>query len=227
LKTLSCFPEKIVKFITAELVLALSYLHANGILYRDLKPGNILLDFDGHVCLADFGLSKEVLSMAAALHTACGTPTYSAPEVIEGSHYGKAVDWWSLGILVYQLLCGETPYKFEGDFRLFLKALYYKPVEYYSDVMSENAISLISAFLTLDPNMRLDDPDKIKRQPFFKGIDWDKLAVKALVSPIKIDKESVMRNLRGPLDEDFNQLARARPPPNRPLRTLSGFTFVY
>eukprot|EP01116_Phalansterium_solitarium_P024102 TRINITY_DN8717_c0_g2_i1.p1 TRINITY_DN8717_c0_g2~~TRINITY_DN8717_c0_g2_i1.p1 ORF type:complete len:755 (-),score=332.11 TRINITY_DN8717_c0_g2_i1:955-3219(-) len=227
LKTLGSFPEKIVKFITAELVLAISYLHANGILYRDLKPGNILLDFDGHICLADFGLSKEVLSMAAALHTACGTPTYSAPEVIEGSHYGKAIDWWSLGILMYQLLVGETPYRFEGDFRLFLKALYYKKVEYFSEVMSDNAINLIQQFLTLDPNDRLDEPDMIKRHPFFKGIDWDKLAVKALVSPIKIDKESVMRNLRGPLDEDFAALARARPPPNRPLRKLSGFTFVY
>jgi len=125
------FPEKVVQFIAAELVLAISYLHSCGIIYRDLKPQNILLDTDGHICLADFGLSKEVTqNIEVGLHTACGTPSYSAPEVLEGSPYGKSADYWSLGIVLYQFLCGKSPFEFDGDFAKLLRSIYSGEISY-------------------------------------------------------------------------------------------------
>lgn len=108
LKQVGRFPERIVQFIAAELILALSYLHDCGIIYRDMKPQNVLVDADGHVCLADFGLSKETNDNSSTLHTACGTPSYSAPEVLEGNPYSKSVDWWSFGICLYQFVVGKV-----------------------------------------------------------------------------------------------------------------------
>jgi len=186
LKRQERFSEKVVQFLIAELVLALDYLHSCGIIYRDLKPQNILLDRDGHVCLADFGLSKEVTASIEP-HTACGTPSYSAPEVLEGNPYGRGVDWWGLGIVMYQLLFGKTPFEFNGDFRALLQSITSGVIRYPLD-MSDNARSLIGGVLEKDSNNRLYDTDIMKRHPFFKGIDWEKLEVKKCVSPFKLPK---------------------------------------
>ena len=124
-------------------------------MHRDLKPQNILLDLDGHICLADFGLSKEVLQNAdTALHTACGTPTYSAPEVLDGSPYKKTIDYWSLGIVMFQFLVGKPPFEFDGDFAKLLNSIYSDEIYYPRAYISENAqlllqeVSLIECFLT-------------------------------------------------------------------------------
>jgi len=175
------FPEKVVQFIAAELVLAISYLHSCGIIYRDLKPQNILLDTDGHICLADFGLSKEVMqNIEVGLHTACGTPSYSAPEVLEGSPYGKSADYWSLGIVLYQFLCGKSPFEFDGDFAKLLRSIYSGDISYPRQIVSDNAHSFLEGLLCRDPRKRLDDPDVIKRHAFFRGIDFEKLEVKKI-----------------------------------------------
>jgi len=189
-KMCKTFPEKIVQFIAAELVLALNYLHKCGIIYRDLKPQNILLDLDGHLSLADFGLSKEVENLESALHTACGTPTYSAPEVLEGVEYSKSIDYWSLGIVLYQFLVGKPPYEFNGDFGKLLRSIEFDEVYFPKNLLSANSVSLLEGLLQKNPSKRLDDIDIIKRHPFFKAVDWDKLEVKKVPSPIKLTNSS-------------------------------------
>lgn len=95
------FPESFVKFYASELVLALKYLHDNGVAFRDLKPENVLLDLDGHIKLTDFGLAKEGIDLHEGADSWVGTPAYFAPEILQHRSYGMAVDWWALGILMY------------------------------------------------------------------------------------------------------------------------------
>jgi len=193
-KACKTFPEKIVQFIAAELVLALNYLHKCGVIYRDLKPQNILLDLDGHICLADFGLSKEVEDEEKMQHTACGTPTYSAPEVLEGSDYNKSIDYWSLGIVLYQLMVGRPPFEFNGDFGKLLRSIQYDEIYFPRNTLSPNAVSILEGLLEKEPSKRLDDIDIIKRHPYFKGLDWEKLEVKKLLSPIKLTTKGARKD---------------------------------
>ena len=103
------FKEKRVRFYAAEMVLALDFLHKNNIVYRDLKPQNIIIGYDGHVKLTDFGLSKKHFNQQQE-NTICGTIKYIAPEAISGKQYNHMVDWWSLGIIIYRMLTGKLPY---------------------------------------------------------------------------------------------------------------------
>uniref|UniRef100_A0A1I7W2Q8 Protein kinase domain-containing protein n=1 Tax=Loa loa TaxID=7209 RepID=A0A1I7W2Q8_LOALO len=110
LRNVQKFPVVTARFYACEVILALEYLHSKNIVYRDLKPENLMLTEIGHLKLTDFGFAKIVNDMT---NTLCGTPEYLAPEVIDGNGYNKAVDWWSLGILIYEMLAGRPP--FEGD----------------------------------------------------------------------------------------------------------------
>ena len=101
------FPTPVAKFYAAEVFLAIEYLHSLDIIYRDLKPENILLDKNGHIKLTDFGFAKEVQDVT---YTLCGTPDYIAPEVVATKPYNKSVDWWSFGILIFEMLTGYTPF---------------------------------------------------------------------------------------------------------------------
>lgn len=176
------FDEPRVRFYCAEIVLGLEYLHNTGVLYRDLKPENILLTGDGHICMTDFGISKEGLHTDDdRTATFCGTPEYLAPEVLEGVAYGKAVDWWSFGTLMYEMLNGLPPFYSQDVQQMYSKIMTAKLT--FPKNISEEAKSLIEQLLVRDPEKRLQDPAIIKKHPFFKEIDWDSLLAKEIKPP--------------------------------------------
>jgi len=188
------FDEKKAQFITAEVVIALDYLHSRGVIYRDLRPDNILLDVDGHVCLTDFGMSKIVSTKVTdtiKMQTFRGIPEYIAPEILEGQEYTQSVEWWSLGVVVYEMLLGFTPFEFEDqDLGKLIRAILNTRILYPIELVSHNARSLLEGFLQRNPKQRLDEIDEIKHHPFFNGIDWEKLSVKNIISPFKIELKS-------------------------------------
>jgi serine/threonine protein kinase len=179
-------PER-ARFYTAELVLALEYLHKLEIVYRDLKPENILIDQYGHICITDFGLCKEDMGAADETKTFCGTAEYLAPEVLKGDGYGKAVDWWSLGILLFEMLTGLPPF-YSDNTNLMYKKIMYSDLKFPAEV-PEAAQSLIEMLLQRNPAERLgtgeDGADKIKAHPYFEGINWEELYDRNVMPPWK------------------------------------------
>jgi len=212
--------------MACELILAIGYLHSCGIIYRDLKPQNVLIDTDGHICLADFGLSREVLNSDANLYTACGTPSYSAPEVLSGNAYNKSIDYYSLGVVLFELLTGKVPHRFNGDFTQLVYEISHIPINFPKEI-SERTKSFLQTLLEKDPSKRVDDVDVMKRHPFFKGLNWEKLEVKAVPSPLK-------KYLSGEYASNFESKYTSQDVPNihilsskEPLSDkVRGFTFV-
>jgi len=186
------FGEKAIKTVVAELVLALEHLHNCGIIYRDLKPENVLMDEEGHAVLTDFGLSKQLGDEEDRTATVCGTPVYLAPEVVKGQRYGKSVDWWSLGVVIYEMISGDNPF-YADDFREIIKLIKDNYIPYPKDTFSPEATTLLTGLLQRDPEKRLgcgpDGADEIKAQEWFKGIDWTALEVKKVPSTFKIEKK--------------------------------------
>ena len=178
------FSENKTRFYIAEIVLAIDHLHKNNILYRDLKPENILLDELGHIKLTDFGLSKIMNNIEKdKTYTICGTPIYVAPEVLTGQGYNKLVDWWSLGVLLYEFLAGYSPYK-EARIKIDIK-IYKKKLE-QDPLISDCAFDLIKKLCTFDVNKRIGkNVADIKNHSFFKEIDWIKLEKKEITPPYK------------------------------------------
>jgi len=171
-----------VKFYCAEIVMGLEYLHNSGVIYRDLKPENILLTDDGHICMTDFGISKQgLLAEDARTATFCGTPEYLAPEVLEGKGYTKAVDWWSFGTLMYEMLTGLPPFYSQDVQQMYFKIMHAK-LE-IPDTWDEATKGMILGLLERDSNKRLSDAAVIKSHAYFKGIDWDKILRKEVVPP--------------------------------------------
>jgi len=188
LKRQRVFNEKKVKFYAAELTLALRHLHDNNIVYRDLKPENVLLDAEGHVRITDFGLSRDNVSTPTGATTFCGTPEYLAPEMIlhrrTRSGYGKAVDWWSLGTLMYEMLTGLPPFYNKNIRRMCEQILKMDLVFTGRHVISPAAQSLIRGLLSKNPATRLQGA-AVQEHPFFEGIDWEKLYNRQLTPPFK------------------------------------------
>lgn len=180
--------------------MALEYLHAHQIIYRDLKPENLLLDRHGHLKITDFGFAKEVPDITWTL---CGTPDYLAPEVVSSKGYNKSVDWyvpllsqlrwaridchrWSLGILIFEMLCGFTPFWDSGS-----------PVKIYENILRgkvkyppylhDDAVDLLSQLITADLTKRLGNlhggPDDVKNHAWFAEVTWDRLARKDIDAP--------------------------------------------
>ena len=159
------------------MVAALSFLHERDIAYRDLKPENVLIDRSGHILLTDFGFAKVVPDDWRTF-TLCGTPDYSAPEVILNKGHGKAVDWWALGVLLYEMIAGIPPF-FDEDLRQCYKRILDGRITFPSGLFSPEAKSLITGLLQTDLSRRLgnqhDGVRGIMSHPFFKGVSWDDL----------------------------------------------------
>uniref|UniRef100_A0AAQ5XVG3 non-specific serine/threonine protein kinase n=1 Tax=Amphiprion ocellaris TaxID=80972 RepID=A0AAQ5XVG3_AMPOC len=146
------FSEERTRFYGAEIVSALDYLHSAKIVYRDLKLENLMLDKDGHIKITDFGLCKEGITDAATMKTFCGTPEYLAPEVLEDNDYGRAVDWWGLGVVTYEMMCGRLPFYNQDHEKLF-ELILMEDIK-FPRTLSADAKSLLSGLLIKDPNKR-------------------------------------------------------------------------
>ena len=170
------FDDERTRFYISELILALEFLHNNNIIYRDIKPENILIDKTGHIKLIDFGLSKIYKDNNDKMFTICGTPFYLAPEIIEKKGYNNSVDWWSLGSLMYEMLSGNPPFKIEGSNIYSIN--FNEPLK-MDNCFSEEAKDLINKLLNIDPNKRLgygkNGVEELKGHPYFKDINWEKL----------------------------------------------------
>lgn len=181
------FTEEDVKFYLAELALALDHLHGLGVIYRDLKPENILLDEEGHIKITDFGLSKEAIDHDKRAYSFCGTIEYMAPEVVNRRGHTQSADWWSFGVLMFEMLTGSLP--FQGKDRKETMALVLKAKLGMPQFLSPEAQSLLRALFKRNPCNRLgagsDGVEEIKRHPFFATVDWNKLYRKEIKPPFK------------------------------------------
>ncbi|XP_056135358.1 ribosomal protein S6 kinase alpha-2 [Lampris incognitus] len=181
------FTEEDVKFYLAELALALDHLHSLGIIYRDLKPENILLDEEGHIKITDFGLSKEAIENDKRAYSFCGTIEYMAPEVVNRRGHTQSADWWSFGVLMFEMLTGSLP--FQGKDRKETMALILKAKLGMPQFLSPEVQSLLRALFKRNPANRLgagpDGVEEIKRHRFFATIDWNKLYRREVRPPFK------------------------------------------
>uniref|UniRef100_A0A8C3Q0F3 non-specific serine/threonine protein kinase n=1 Tax=Chrysolophus pictus TaxID=9089 RepID=A0A8C3Q0F3_CHRPC len=181
------FTEDDVKFYLAELALALDHLHSLGIIYRDLKPENILLDEEGHIKLTDFGLSKESIDHEKKAYSFCGTVEYMAPEVVNRRGHTQSADWWSFGVLMFEMLTGTLP--FQGKDRKETMTMILKAKLGMPQFLSPEAQSLLRMLFKRNPANRLgagpDGVEEIKRHPFFSKIDWNKLYRREIHPPFK------------------------------------------
>ncbi|KAF8191371.1 kinase-like domain-containing protein [Pholiota molesta] len=187
------FDQDRSRFYAAELLCALEHLHGFNVVYRDLKPENILLDYTGHIALCDFGLCKLNMSETEKTNTFCGTPEYIAPELLESQGYTKTVDWWTLGVLLYEMMTGLPPFYDENVNTMYQRILS-DPLNFPPDMPSE-ARSVMTGLLQRDPSRRLgaNGGEEIKRHPFFaKYIDWNRLLAKKIQPPFKPSVESVL-----------------------------------
>ena len=144
---------------------------------------NLLLDKDGHIKIADFGLCKEDITYGRTTKTFCGTPEYLAPEVLEDNDYGRAVDWWGVGVVMYEMMCGRLPF-YNKDHDVLFELILMEEVK-FPRTLSQEAKDLLSGFLAKDPHKRLgggpEDAKEIKRHPFFLPISWTDLVQRKVI----------------------------------------------
>ncbi|XP_063332596.1 serine/threonine-protein kinase N1 isoform X3 [Pelmatolapia mariae] len=214
------FTEPRAVFYAACVVLGLQFLHDHKIVYRDLKLDNLLLDTDGYVKIADFGLCKEGMGFGDRTSTFCGTPEFLAPEVLTDTSYTRAVDWWGLGVLIYEMLVGESPFPGDDEEEVF-DSIVNDEVR-YPRFLSTEAIGIMRRLLRRNPERRLGsgekDAEEVKKQPFFRSMDWEALLQKKLPPPFVPSiggKEDVSN-----FDEEFTTEPPALTPPREP-RALS------
>lgn len=189
-------PEEHARFYSAEITLALNFLHERGVIYRDLKLDNVLLDQDGHIKLTDYGMCKEGLRPGDTTSTFCGTPNYIAPEILRGHDYGFSVDWWALGVLLYEMLAGKSPFDVGGHdmpeqstedylFQVILEKTIRIPRS-----LSVKAAGVLKGFLNKNPAERLGCHPQtgfqdITSHAFYKSIEWEHLKNRQVTPPYK------------------------------------------
>ncbi|KAM4635763.1 serine/threonine-protein kinase N2 [Polymixia lowei] len=181
----SIFTEKQTRFYSSCVLLGLEFLHCNNIVYRDLKLDNLLMDADGFVRIADFGLCKEGMGHGDRTSTFCGTPEFLAPEVLTENNYTRSVDWWGLGVLIYEMLVGESPFPGDDEEEVF-DSIVNDEVR-YPRFLSPESVSIIQKLLQKNPERRLgageQDASEVKRHHFFQGVEWEDLLAKKVKPP--------------------------------------------
>jgi len=177
------FSEQRAKFYSAEISLGLQFLHKHNVVYRDLKLDNVLLDKDGHTKIADFGMCRENTSDQNKASTFCGTPDYIAPEILAGKKYSFGVDWWSNGVLLYEMLLGQSPFHGQDEEELFSAIQTKNPM--YPRWLARDAIDCCKQMLEKDVTKRLGVSSPVTRHPFFQSINFTLLEERKLEPPFK------------------------------------------
>uniref|UniRef100_A0A7S3NYM0 Uncharacterized protein n=1 Tax=Euplotes crassus TaxID=5936 RepID=A0A7S3NYM0_EUPCR len=175
------------------MILALEHLHKHNVIYRDLKPENVLINTDGYIKLTDFGLAKENIVTDKDAQSFCGTPEYLAPEILLRKGHGKPVDWWSLGSIIYEMIVGLPPFYQNDDKDKLFKDIKYGEPE-YPEEMSPACKDLLKGLFKKDPGERLggskSNADEIKSHPWYSQVDWEIIKEKKIIPPFKPDLDS-------------------------------------
>jgi len=233
LDNVGVFSEEKAKFYAAEISLAVQYLHLHGILHRDLKLENVLVDSDGHCKIADFGLCKLGLFRHCRAWTQCGTPFCMAPEIVKNFPYGQGVDWWAVGVIIFEMMTGNPPFYYNDqeddldDERTrdgLNKKILHDEVQ-FPEHMSLAAKSILTQLLMKDPKQRLGSNglfDEIREHPFFKGIDWKALQEKRVKPP---EKENFAKNPERD-NETFSKVLKVNSSPRNNQNLFEGFSFI-
>lgn len=222
------FSEGRCRFYAAEICLAIEYLHSLDIIYRDLKPENLLLDAEGHAKITDFGLSKEGIQDNISATTLCGTPEYLAPEILAKAGHGKAVDWYSFGALIYEMLTGLPPFYTRDREKLFDRI---KRGELsYPSYITPDAKDLLQRLISRNPDKRLGGAgggEEVKAQKFFKDMDWAALFERRVTPPFKpnISQDGDVKYF----DKEFLNMPVVESeminPNAKDVKNFAGFTF--
>ncbi|XP_041445389.1 cAMP-dependent protein kinase type 1-like [Xenopus laevis] len=177
-------PTSRIMFYTAEMVVALQFLHSKGIIHRDLKPENILIDKDGHIKICDFGIAEENIIGQRTAHGLAGTPGYRAPEILLNEDYNAAVDWWSFGVTMYKMATGVMPFSASGSIQKQLYTIIMKPPNYPCD-MNEEMLDLLPKLLEIDETERIGLNGNIREHAFYSNINWEDLENRRLETPFQ------------------------------------------
>ena len=237
LKQAGRFGEPRAMLYAAEIASALEHLHAKKVIYRDLKPENVLLDHEGHIRVTDFGLAKDAMELDDQTHTFCGTPDYLAPEVIKNAGHGRGVDWWSLGTMIYEMLSGLPPF-YSENFNIMYDRILRAPLAFSPEnCFTATARDLLEGLLQKEPEKRLgsgeSDGAELRTHAWFAPIDWEKLLARELRPEFRPNVQGATDTSN--FDEEFTSqpLQDSLVPENvlegaakKPAPEFDGFTFV-